>query len=106
MEYILYGRGQSYRINRKGEFWVSDHFSPTWKIYGIATRWNSQPVLWAALKTKLTLEGKVITGYMHDIDHGTHRFWGGSWGGHLPKVTLRRCSRDREEFYRQRKKAQ
>jgi len=32
--------------------------------------------------------GKVVEGYLTDIDHGTRRFWGGSWGGKLPKVKL------------------
>ena len=89
-EYRLNGRGQTWRINSKGEFCVSRRFSPTWKIFGISLRWNGKPVLWADVK-KVADKGKTVEGYMHDIDHGTHRFWGGSWGGKLPKVKLWRA---------------
>ena len=86
-EYRLSGRGQTWRINGKGEFYVSSRFSPTWRIFGIATRWNGRPVPWAMVK-KSADSGKVVEGYLTDIDHGTRRFWGGSWGGKLPKVKL------------------
>ena len=33
-------------------------------------------------------KNKNIEGYVHDIDYRTHRFWGGSYFGHLPKATL------------------
>ena len=88
-EYALSGRGQIWRINSKGEFKVGGRFSPTWRIYGIAKRWNGQHVPWADIK-KIADKGLVVEGYMHDIDHGTRRFWGGRWYGKLPKVMLRK----------------
>ena len=86
-EYQLAGRGNYWRINSKGEFSVSGRFSPSWRILGIAARWNGQPTPWATVKSQAD-KGKVVIGYMHDLDHGTHRFWGGSWNGKLPKVRL------------------
>lgn len=89
-EYLLSGRGQVWRINNKGEFYVSGRFSPTWRIFGISRRWNGRPTPWKLVKEQAD-RGKVVEGYMHDIDHGTRRFWGGRWGGKLPKVLLRRA---------------
>jgi len=86
-EYRLHGRDKTYRINGKGEFFVMGRFSPTWKIYGVASRWNGHPSLWPTIKKQLD-KGKTIVGYLYDMDHGTRRFWGGSWHGKLPKVTL------------------
>ena len=86
-EYILTGRGDTWRINTKGEFYVSGRFSPGWRIYGIASRWNGRPSLWPVIK-RAADRGKVVEGYMHDIDHGTRRFWAGRWAGKLPKVKL------------------
>jgi len=88
-EYWLSGRGQVWRINTKGEFYVTGKFSPTWRIFGIASKWNGRPTPWSTVKSQAD-KGKVVVGYMHDIDHGTRRFWGGSYHGKLPKVVLRR----------------
>jgi len=87
MPYKLNGRGQTYNISNKGEFEVNSKYSSTWRIYGIASRWNGRPVLWSTIKSQAD-KGKTIIGYLHDIDHGTRRMWGGSWNGKLPKVRL------------------
>lgn len=86
-EYMLSGRGQTWRINNKGEFYVSGRFSPTWRIFGISKLWNGSPTPWELVKAQAD-RGKAVEGYMHDIDHGTRRFWGGRWNGKLPKVRL------------------
>lgn len=87
--YTLYGRGTWYKINSKGEFFVNGKASKTWKIYGVAQRWNGRPIPWKSIKIKLD-KGQSVKGYLYDIDHGTTRFWGGSWGGKLPVVELSR----------------
>lgn len=86
-DYTLYGRDTWYRINSKGEFFVDGEASNTWKIFGVAQRWNGRPVPWKLIKAKLD-KGQTVEGYLYDIDHGARRFWGGSWNGKLPKIKL------------------
>ena len=86
-QYSLFARGTYYTLNEKGYFLVDNEFSKNWRLYGISTRYNSRPVLWKELKKQLN-KNKRIEGYIHDIDYGTHRFWGGSYFGHLPKAIL------------------
>jgi hypothetical protein len=30
---------------------------------------------------------KIVGGMVWDVDHGTTRVWGGSYNGHLPRIT-------------------
>lgn len=82
-KYEMMIRGGTYGIDGYGRIEGHKH----WKVYGVALRWNGQPILWKDLKKQLD-KGRVITGYLYDIDCGTIRFWGGSYFGKLPKVTI------------------
>ena len=85
----------NYVVNSKGEILVGKpnfaygtvegYFSPQWKLYGLSERWNSSPILFEKLKEKMD-RGETVEGYVHDIDHGTRRFWGG--GKRLPKAKM------------------
>jgi len=47
--------------------------SGEWKIIGIATRHNSHRLV----SLKAAANGEPIgQGWVHDLDHGTHRMWG------------------------------
>jgi len=84
-----------YVVNSKGEILVGKpnfvygtvegYFSPKWKLYGLSERWNSRPILFEQLREKMD-RGQTVEGYVHDIDHGTRRFWGG--GKPLPKAKM------------------
>jgi hypothetical protein len=85
----------NYVVNSKGEILVGKpnfvygtvqgYFSPQWKLYGLSERWNSSPILFEKLKEKMD-RGETVEGYVHDIDHGSRRFWGG--GKRLPKARM------------------
>ena len=85
----------NYVVNSKGEILVGKpnfvygtvegYFSPQWKLYGLSERWNSRPILFEQLREKMD-RGETVEGYVHDIDHGTRRFWGG--GKRLPKAKM------------------
>ncbi len=90
VQYNMYCRGEYYIITSEGYIQRTDMpFMPseTWRLSGIALRWNSYPLNWEFIKKQLD-NGEVIEGYVYDIDHGTTRMWGGSYHGHLPKAKL------------------
>jgi len=82
-KYEMRIRGAIYKIDGFGRIGGSK----SWKVYGVSSRWNSRPILWKELKKQLD-RGKTIEGYLYDVDHGTIRFWGGSYFGKLPKVIM------------------
>jgi hypothetical protein len=94
--YYMSGRGQSYRLTDEG--WIKRMDmpftpSPSWTVVAVVQRWNAHPKYgindWPALKRELDA-GKTVTGYLYDRDHGSLRMWGGSYGGRIPKVTIRK----------------
>lgn len=84
-------RGEDYVVNRKGEllqrqrWYHKEPFSGDWKIFGFAKRWNARPSIFIsqAFENPSILKGT----YVYDVDHGTLRSWGGSYGGKLPRIT-------------------
>jgi len=95
--YTLNARGSYYTLNSKGEFFVDNTFSSTWKLFGISLRWNSAPMSWKIIKKQLDA-GKTVKGYVTDIDHGTKRFWGGSYFGKLPVAILYKKGTERQLY--------
>ena len=82
-KYRMILKGATYGIDGFGRI----HGLKSWRVYGVASRWNSQPILWKNLKKQLD-RGKVIEGYLYDVEGGTIKFFGGSYMGKIPKVTL------------------
>jgi hypothetical protein len=58
---IVYDSSRNYR--RTG--------TPDWRILGVTTRHNSRHII--PLKESVT--GNIGQGWIHDMDHGTHRMW-------------------------------
>jgi hypothetical protein len=89
--YSMKIRGDLYNLNDKGEIKRLDvpgfEFSDDWKVYGVASRWNSRPIKWESLKHEMDREA-CTEGYLYDVDHGTVRFWAGQYEGKLPKVRI------------------
>jgi len=89
--YKMMIRGKVYRLTSDG--WIQrldiDGFEPSknWRVYGVAKRWNSRPILWKHLKKRLD-RGERIEGYLYDIDYGTVRLNAGMYMGKIPKVVI------------------
>ena len=90
--YSLYACGEHYILNDAGEIRRTDgqwEFSGQWRLFGLTQRWNARHVeVWTSLKARLDAGERSIEGYVHDIDHVTHRMWGGQWNGRIPKGRL------------------
>ena len=87
----MQARGTRYQISSNGNIsYPGVKPSGDWKLFAIGKRWNTSPfnsMRWTEIKFLMD-EGKTIKGYVHDIDHGTLRSWGGKWDGKIPVATL------------------
>ena len=60
-------------------------FSDKWKLLGVTKKWNRNSL---DVKFDEIWEdpGRMRSGYVYDLDHGTTRMWGGRYNGKLPRV--------------------
>lgn len=90
-KYRLSGRGKTYEVTGRGEIVPpGGRASGFWKVAAVVARWNASYSMgkkWTQIKRELD-KGKIVKGYLYDVDHGTRRFWGGSYAGKIPTVTL------------------
>ena len=80
-------RGDWYVVNHKGEIKSRNNgtFSKNWIFRGVSTHhWSNH--IDVNLAEAFKSPKSIIKGIVWDIDHGTHRTWGGSYGGKIPKV--------------------
>ena len=88
----MHARGERYIITPRGYIKRTDmQFKPSskWKLLGISTHWmkNYPDLDWQEVKARLDKK-ETVSGYVHDIDHGTHRMWSGRYFGKIPKAKL------------------
>ncbi len=83
-------RGSHYSCNEQG--WIRRHdmkdFEPAgdWVFLGVqGHHWNNHITTTRA--EAFEHPEKIIGGMVHDLDHGTHRVWSGSYNGKLPRIT-------------------
>lgn len=72
-DYIIDGKG---RITQAHNYAGDGSFSGQWLLYGVTMRWNSRPM--ENWREVLLNPSKFKGGYVHDLDNGTLRSWGGN----------------------------
>lgn len=83
-------RGARYELDAHGAVLArSDgpagwEYSGRWVILGAATRHNAHAIVSVA---DIARDGIPGQGWIHDLDHGTHRVWGNERMRSLRKVT-------------------
>jgi len=91
-------RGETYQVDKHGCIMGGPNsVEPTcknghqWDFLGVSTHhMHNRPTI--SFKEIWKKPGLAVGGYFWDVDHGTTRFWGGSYCGKLPRVTS--CYKD------------
>lgn len=70
--YVLTDDTGQIRVDAVGRFYRSPQPGPHWRILGLTTRHNAHQIIGLAEAANGTWIGQ---GWIHDMDHGTHRMW-------------------------------
>lgn len=89
----IYIRGEHYQVDEHGCIYggpnnveVGCKSGHEWLFLGVSTHHLQNRIIHdpKAIQENPSL---AVKGYLWDRDHGTVRQWGGSYNGHLPRVT-------------------